>query len=954
MPPAPVVYSDEDDCAAVARSGPSLFAGPASSRLQVHRTAGHRDTEGFHVDVESFQGYRLSWRKLPLVLLLTSRRDTIARVKTFVATIPVILTGPKFQRLGSKPASVRDVRVIDAFYMRFLYCPDLNTFVPVPGVPHEFSAQLVEVAAWLQQRTDTAAQLRQPPADLVSTFPCSAWDRKERRQIHFYQYYWWALVIGAVTLGSVGGSVVQTYSNKRGLNTLVRHVCNVDVVQPGRTHSVKSTELVPGDIVVVKQGRLPCDMVLLWGRAIVDENALTGESVPIRKSPFLSQHAGPGYRAHVHAPCTLQSGTQVLQVEGQGVISWVPTAVMAHKFGLAARDVGISFGNMVIIALPPALVTCLAIVTACSIFRLYRRRISVSNAARIKAAGHVSVVCFDKTGTITEAGMHLKGILPVVDDRIAGLQVHHYNWSPAVRMLLATCHSLISVDDKLMGEDLDKQPFLSMGAAFVGPDLITLPSLPEGGVQRASKGADEQVSEEALEDDGQWLSILRQFEFSSTRQRIVLVTKALDSEEYIVNAKGSPEAILPLVDRQSIPLNFHKVLDDYASQGFRMMAMATGRLPRDTTPEEVVGKGQQEIEEAANLMFLGLCVIINKLHPESKGALKRLHNRAQMRTVMVTGDHVNTSISVAKMCGMLYERRPICVVDAVDISPASSALDLAFTAVYAQPQGSAALSAAEAMRGIAAGEYQCAVTGRGFVEMLKLGDPELTAVVLQNVVVAARMLPNHKQDLVALLGDGVDAGHYGCERIQGLGNYVAFCGDGLNDMVALKAASVGVSLCAGGANSPAAPFTAHQRNVGSMAAVLAEGRCTLVITYFMFQYMAVYSVNQAVLTNILAFYGLAPSNNQYLLMDILFVFVFTTLVARTEPTLGLTREKPPPRLLSPVIVLPCLVQAVMATAMQLGAIGLLQLQAWYRSTDVLANPALQGGCAVGGRLPAPA
>ncbi|KAK9808644.1 hypothetical protein WJX72_001147 [[Myrmecia] bisecta] len=946
-----------------------------------------------------------------VLVTLTNGRQTLTRTKTFKIDTPINFACSTVRASGMGPVEHQHVSLLNAFYNRFIYNQALDTYVPIPSVPNELTPQLVEVANWLAGRTEAATVTKQPTEDLVTTFRRAKWDRAGRCrvygrnlrrvllpgvveqmflqmfspyciylyaaltfQVYFFAYYWWAVVIGSITVGMVCGNVLQVYRNNNGLTKLVHYVVDVEMLENGRTRTIKSTELVPGDIVIVKPGRMPCDMVLLWGRAIMDENMLTGEVVPIRKTPFLAQHAGLAYRPDVHSACTLQGGTEVLQAwtpgqkeavlamvcrtrfataEGQllaavatpvansdpqyvkdilsfitaatilGFITLIPVLAKADTDGLGPKDIAILIGNMITIATPPAIPTCLAVATAFSIFRLWRRSIIVSNAERIRLAGHISMVCFDKTGTITEAGMHFKGVLPVVEGHIMSLQVQQFEWSQPMRVLLATCHGLISLDGRLMGEDLDKQPFVSMGASFVGADLVSLPSAQQGLMRTSFEAAGVSREDAAEYEDDQWLSLLRQFEFSSNRQRNVVVVKALDSDDYVVNAKGSPEAILKLVDPQSVPSNFETVLDDYASLGFRMVAIATGRLPRHVTPEEVASQTQEEIEAAANLRLLGLCVIVNKLHPESKGTLKRLHNRAQMRTVMVTGDHVITAISVAKMCGMMYERRPVCVIDAVPKGRMDESLHIIFTAVHTQPKHSVALPRQQALQTIAAGQSQCAITGPGFVEMLRRNDREVIDVVLQNITVAARMLPHHKQDLVALLGLGVDAGRYGHEHI--------------------KTAHVGVSLSATDA-CVAAPFTARNRNVASMAAMLAEGRCSLVITYYMFQYMIIYSIDELILTNIASLYGLSPANSQYLLMDVLFVLVLTILIALTGPETSLTREKPPGRLMSLANVLPCIVQMAVATVAQLGSLKLIQLQPWYVKTDVLANPDLAGGC----------
>lgn len=112
---------------------------------------------------------------------------------------------------------------------------------------------------------------------------------------------------------------------------------------------------------------------------------------------------------------------------------------------------------------------------------------------------------------------------------------------------------------------------------------------------------------------------------------------------------------------------------------------------------------------------------------------------------------------------------------------------------------------------------------------------------LQQAGVYARMSPDDKRTLMELLGDGsVDAAG---GEVAGQGHHVGFCGDGANDVGALKAAHVGVSLCEAEA-SVAAPLTSKRQTIACMLAVIAEGRCSLVTSYIIFKFIIVYAFIQ--------------------------------------------------------------------------------------------------------------
>jgi cation-transporting ATPase 13A3/4/5 len=183
-------------------------------------------------------------------------------------------------------------------------------------------------------------------------------------------YYSYSLIILAITLFSIVANVVSAHQYRRRLAALAHYACEVQVLSGGRVASVDSRDLLPGDVVVLHPGVLPCDVALVrwgsggggggaqgqvgtptlgrpqrrlsccqcwgtaWGlcgcfqpsarpaacrgEAIVDENMLTGEAVPVRKVAYSPAVDGPHYDPDVHKGCTLYSGTCVAQVGGVG------------------------------------------------------------------------------------------------------------------------------------------------------------------------------------------------------------------------------------------------------------------------------------------------------------------------------------------------------------------------------------------------------------------------------------------------------------------------------------------------------------------------------------------------------------------------------------------------------------------------------------------------------------
>eukprot|EP00200_Dunaliella_tertiolecta_P004519 CAMPEP_0202343544 /NCGR_PEP_ID=MMETSP1126-20121109/3613_1 /ASSEMBLY_ACC=CAM_ASM_000457 /TAXON_ID=3047 /ORGANISM="Dunaliella tertiolecta, Strain CCMP1320" /LENGTH=1592 /DNA_ID=CAMNT_0048934615 /DNA_START=141 /DNA_END=4919 /DNA_ORIENTATION=+ len=244
-----------------------------------------------------------------------------------------------------------------------------------------------------------------------------------------------------------------------------------------------------------------------------------------------------------------------------------------------------------------------------------------------------------------------------------------------------------------------------------------------------------------------------------------------------------------------------------------------------------------------------------------------------------------------------------------------------------------------ALRQAALGELQLAVTGAAWQCLTAEHEdhPELMGLVLQRGRVFARMSPESKRCLLGMLGFGdVDAhghAHPGC------GYYTGFCGDGANDMGALKGALVGVSLCDAEA-SIAAPMTSRISHVGVMISVVAEGRCSMITSLIIFKYTMVYAFIQVLALALLYNRGLTVGNFQWLLEDMLHTTLLASCMALTEPARKLGLQRPPSRVLCLAVCLPVLAQVAVDTVFQLLALYLLEHEVWFEPFDASAHKAL--------------
>ncbi len=1002
---------------------------------------------------------------------------------------------------------------------RYIFSYSQGTFLPVPATPSGFVDELNAAAVsrrvkgpladeW--ERADRHALYGSNELKIPVKSPLELLAEEMIHPFYVFQYasvliwcleayYSYSLIIVAITMFSILTTVYQTYRYRKRLAALAHYTCEVQVMQPGGSvATLNSTELVPGDVIVVHPGILPADLALLRGEAIVDENMLTGEAVPVRKVSYVPDVDGPNYDADVCKSCTLYGGTTVAQVRPGGVermalgvvvrtAFWTAKGQLmksilfprAHKdsfakdsmtfiavmlslglafyiwdiialasYGAPAGFIILRYLDLVTVAVPPALPACLTVATAIAVSRLAEHGIFVSNPSAITAAGHLDIICFDKTGTLTEPGLDLMGVVPVVkqlekksstsslttngnsvnnangvhvevlplvddDDndnetQLPSIPVQQYVSSDLIpgaealpapfQEILATCHGLAQLDGELVGDPLDQRLFestrwsmLDDGAGapveivavadegYAGDDGLgisfgglhaTSPRSLTGTPRHRVPGSPgvlttAHVHTKVAPPPGGVVglrgvyTIIRRFEFSSEKQRNVVVVAHPDGSIH-VHVKGSPEMMRKLADPATVPIDFDTELGKHTREGLRVLGLAT-RLLEGVNEVEVQSLTQDELERG--LRFMGFAVMINPLRGDTGDVLKELQ-AAGIRTVMVTGDHARTAVSVANQCGMLQRGKAVAYLDTA--SSEGRVEDTSMEVSLAGPDGIAVndVAAGAILQGIATNQVEAAVTGRGF-ERLGLEAEEQDALLSSptgiyssapatavpsldsnsNVVdnnasmagggldlalhragVFARMSPDDKRLLMELLGEGT-VGLDG-EETPGLGHHVGFCGDGANDVGALKSAHVGVSLCEAEA-SVAAPLTSKRQTIACMVAVVAEGRCSLDTSYLIFKFIIVYAFVQVFAVNLMYSFGGSVGNYQYLIQDLLYTTVLAGTMGFTRPAKKLTSQRPPERLMSAGIWFPVIAQFVVCATFQLAALIMLAQQPWY-------------------------
>jgi potassium/sodium efflux P-type ATPase len=523
---------------------------------------------------------------------------------------------------------------------------------------------------------------------------------------HFFAVMLWA----AAVLAFIGGlpqlgvaivvvivvngvfSFFQEYRAERAVRALVALLPELAVVRrDGRKETIPAAELVHGDIVLLREGdRISADARVIASSDLkIDLSALTGESEPqLRVSRALEEPPSDPLEADnvVFAGTFVTSGSASVAVVATGgstrlggitdltgavvrrptplrvqldravrvisvcaVATGVAFFAAALGLGTPARD-GFLFAVGVIVALvPEGLLPTVSLSLARSATRMAHRGVLIRRLESVETLGSTTVICTDKTGTVTTNQMTAKAIvLPAGRYTATGS-----GYEPSGTIVTEA------------GRPLDDAGRDAMRALL----------------EAAAKCGDARISER----DGRWRCVgdptegallvlarkggvtreeadriaprVREFPFESTRQRMSTV-HVRASGTYEVLAKGSPEAILPLckaaVQRDVVvPLGSEQerqilaAVDDLAAEGLRVLAFAR----RDVAGEVPGTAREAELE----MEFLGLVGMADPVRPEVPAAV-RTAERAGIRTVMITGDHPATALSVAREAGIPGKR----------------------------------------------------------------------------------------------------------------------------------------------------------------------------------------------------------------------------------------------------------------------------------------------------------
>ena len=547
-----------------------------------------------------------------------------------------------------------------------------------------------------------------------------------------------AVVLSAVLLNAAIG-FIQEFRAGKAVEALAQMVPNQAIVlRDGRQVSVPASRLVPGDVVLLASGdRVPADGRLLESRNLrIDEAALTGESVPVAKrTGTLPEQTPLGDRTNmVFSGSLVTSGTGRALVVGTGAntelgrisgmldqvvsletpltramaavgrsLTWAVLAIAAALWvigvlrGYSVPDATLAAITLAVAAIPEGLPAIITIALAIGVRRMARRGAVVRRLPSVETLGSTTVVCSDKTGTLTRNEMTVQALETL--ERSYEVSGVGYSREGAILPLGARG------EERTSAEGADLRGLLEAGA------LASDASLRDAGnrfeiVGDPTEGALVVVAEKAgIDVEALRLSWPRVdvLPFESERQFMAsLHARAGEPARLLI--KGAPEVVLARTELDAERRSrFEERARQLADRGLRVLAVASKQLSAGT-------RSLDPAELEAGLALLGLQGMIDPPRKEAIAAIEDCR-RAGISVKMITGDHLGTAEAIGRQLGLLgAAQRGLPGAQIERLDPAELQRAAAETAVFARVAPEHKLRLVEALQ---ASGHVVAMTGDG-------------------------------------------------------------------------------------------------------------------------------------------------------------------------------------------------------------------------------------------------
>jgi magnesium-transporting ATPase (P-type) len=487
------------------------------------------------------------------------------------------------------------------------------------------------------------------------------------------------VILGVVVVNAAIG-YLQEGKAAAALAALARSLATeVTVLRGGRRRRMDAVHLVPGDIVHLAAGdKVPADLRVLHGKELrTSEAALTGESLPIDKH----HHPLPIDTPLAERSNMAYAGTTVVSGQGAGLVVatgaatetgrisdliasapdlatpltrkmaafaklllWAILGLAALTFAIGllrgerAFDMFMAAVALAVGAIPEGLPAAITIMLAIGVARMAKRRAIVRQLPAVEALGSTTVICSDKTGTLTENAMTVRALW-------AGGQLYEitgHGYAPVGEL---------RVDGEKVGADRTAEEALLAG--LLCNDAALHHSHGEWQISGdPTEAALIVAAKKAGLDDATVAALfprLDELPFDAARQ--TMATLHAVEDERIIYCKGAVEKLLPastgLDDEMSSTIE--AAASALARQGMRVLALCRRSLRRPASADFL------KVEDiASGLTFLGLVGMIDPPRPHAIAAVKTCH-RAGIKVKMITGDHADTALAIARQLNIVQD-----------------------------------------------------------------------------------------------------------------------------------------------------------------------------------------------------------------------------------------------------------------------------------------------------------